>query len=66
MLIQKSINLLKGDCAIVVIAHRLSTVKNCDYIYVLKEGWIAEEGSFDELYRDTNSRFYSMCQAQNI
>jgi len=66
LLIQQSINSLKGNRTIVVIAHRLSTVKNCDYIYVLKEGWIAEEGSFDELYRDTNSRFYSMCQAQNI
>ena len=66
LLIQQSINSLKGNRTIVVIAHRLSTVKNCDYIYVLKEGWIAEEGSFDELYRDTNSRFYRMCQAQNL
>jgi subfamily B ATP-binding cassette protein MsbA len=66
MLIQKSISSLKGERTIVIIAHRLSTVKNCDYIYVLKEGRIVEEGSFDELYRDTNSRFYSMCLAQNL
>jgi subfamily B ATP-binding cassette protein MsbA len=66
ILIQKSINALKGKSTIVIIAHRLSTVRNCDYIYVLKEGWIVEKGSFDELYGDTNSRFYSMCQAQNL
>jgi subfamily B ATP-binding cassette protein MsbA len=66
MLIKESINSLKGERTIVIIAHRLSTVKNCDYIYVLKEGRIVEEGSFDELYRDTNSRFYSMCMSQNL
>jgi subfamily B ATP-binding cassette protein MsbA len=65
-LIQQSINSLKGERTIVIIAHRLSTVRNCDYIYVLKEGRIVEEGSFDELYGKTNSRFYSMCQAQNL
>jgi subfamily B ATP-binding cassette protein MsbA len=65
-LIQQSINSLKGDRTIVIIAHRLSTVRNCDYIYVLKEGRIVEEGVFDELYGDTNSRFYSMCKAQDL
>jgi len=66
LLIQRSINSLKGERTIVIIAHRLSTVRNCDYIYVLKEGRMVEEGSFDELYGKTNSRFYSMCQAQNL
>jgi subfamily B ATP-binding cassette protein MsbA len=66
MFIQRSINSMIGKRTIVVIAHRLSTIKNCDCIYVLKDGRIVEEGSFDELYRDTNSRFYSMCQAQNL
>jgi subfamily B ATP-binding cassette protein MsbA len=65
-LIQQSINSLKGERTIVIIAHRLSTVRNCDYIYVLKDGRLVEEGSFDELYGKTNSSFYSMCQAQNL
>jgi len=65
-LIQQSINSLKGESTIVIIAHRLSTVRGCDYIYVLKEGRIVEEGSFNELYGDMNSRFYSMCLAQNL
>ena len=65
-LIQQSINSLKGERTVVIIAHRLSTVKNCDYIYVLKEGRIVDEGSFDELYNDRNSIFSKMCQAQNL
>ena len=36
-------------CTRVVIAHRLSTVQNCDKIYCLDKGHIVEEGSFDEL-----------------
>jgi subfamily B ATP-binding cassette protein MsbA len=65
-LIQESINSLKGERTVVIIAHRLSTVRNCDYICVLKEGRIVEEGSFDELSCDKNSYFYSMCQAQKL
>ena len=37
------------DCTRVVIAHRLSTVKDCDRILVLDGGKIIEEGSYDEL-----------------
>jgi subfamily B ATP-binding cassette protein MsbA len=65
-LIQQSINSLKGERTIVIIAHRLSTVRKCDYIYVLKEGRIVDEGSFDELCKDKNSIFSKMCQAQNL
>jgi subfamily B ATP-binding cassette protein MsbA len=66
MLIQQSINSMKGERTIVIIAHRLSTVKNCDYIYVLKDGRVVDEGSFDELSKDKNSIFSKMCQAQNM
>lgn len=64
--VQESINAMKGKRTVVIIAHRLSTVKNCDYIYVLKSGRIVEEGSFYELYSNTNSYFFKMCEAQNL
>lgn len=64
--IQNSINSLIGKHAVVIIAHRLSTVKCCDHIYVLDNGTIIEEGSFGKLYSNKNSRFFSMCQAQNL
>ncbi len=65
-LIQQSINSLKGERTVVIIAHRLSTVRNCDFIYVFKEGRIVEYGSFDELYKDKDSIFSKMCQMQNL
>ena len=38
-------------CTRIVIAHRLSTVRNCDRIIVLDSGVIAEQGSYDDLIR---------------
>ena len=39
-------------CTRIVIAHRLSTIKDCDKIYVLENGKVTEEGTFDELYEN--------------
>lgn len=36
-------------CTRIVIAHRLSTIRHCDRIIVLKDGGIAEDGTYDEL-----------------
>ncbi|MDH5719756.1 MAG: ABC transporter ATP-binding protein/permease [Spirochaetia bacterium] len=48
--IMKSINLLGNDLTILMIAHRLSTVKNCDKIIELEDGKILREGSYKELF----------------
>lgn len=64
--IQQSINRMKGSCTLVIIAHRLSTIKNCDFIYVLDKGRIIQSGTFDQLYSDKNSRFFRMCEAQEL
>ncbi|MBQ5522429.1 MAG: hypothetical protein IIT86_06425, partial [Oscillospiraceae bacterium] len=37
------------NCTRVVIAHRLSTVQNCDRILCLDQGHIVEEGTYEEL-----------------
>lgn len=47
--IQKALKDLVKDKTSITIAHRLSTVKNSDRIYVLKGGKIKESGSHDEL-----------------
>ena len=48
--IQENIDDLKGNKTIFVIAHRLSTVKNADKIFVMKNGRISEQGSYEDLY----------------
>lgn len=41
-----------NERTVITIAHRLSTVQNSDYIYVMKEGEIVEEGEPDVLMRE--------------
>ncbi len=65
-LIQKSVNDLMGQKTMIIIAHRLSTVKKCDYIYVIDNGRILQEGTWDNLIIDSNSLFLKMCQLQGI
>lgn len=50
-------------CTRLVIAHRLSTVKNCDRIIVMEGGRIAEEGGFEELM-EKKGLFYEFAQRQ--
>jgi len=53
------------DATRVVIAHRLSTVVDCDRIIVLGKSGIAEEGTFDELMK-RKGVFYTMAQRQML
>ena len=64
--IQRSIDGMMGKCTIIIIAHRVSTIRNCDYMYVLSKGRIVEEGRFDELYSLSNGVFRRMCLLQQI
>ena len=47
--IQRSLRVATADCTAVVVAHRLSTVRNSDRIWVLDAGRIVESGTHDEL-----------------
>lgn len=62
--IQRSIDSLKGEITIIIIAHRLSTVKNADTVCVLEGGRIVEKGSYAQLTEKANSRFSEMVAAQ--
>ncbi len=64
--IQKSIDALKGSMTVVIIAHRLSTIKNSDLIYVIEDGNIIENGTYDELTLNRKSRFAKMVAIQSL
>lgn len=50
-------------CTRIVIAHRLSTVRNCDRILVMNEGKIAETGTYDQLM-EQKGLFYEFVRRQ--
>ena len=63
--IQQNIEALKGQITIVMIAHRLSTVKHADKVIVLKKGRIEAEGSYQEL-QQSSEIFKRMVEMQEL
>lgn len=63
--IQNNIDELKGVYTIVIIAHRLSTVKNADRIVLMSNGEIQAMGSFQELMEESET-FKRMIQLQGL
>lgn len=57
--IQAAMKELAKNHTVILIAHRLSTVKNADCIYVLKDGEICESGNF-EVLNGKNGIFHEM------
>ena len=55
--IQQALATIGQECTIILIAHRLSTVKQADRIFVLQRGIIAEQGTHQDLLRQ--GRFYA-------
>ncbi len=63
--IQASLNKLKGKHTIVIIAHRLSTVRNADKIVFVQNGAIEESGTFQTLIQN-NTDFKKMVELQHL
>ena len=61
--IKTAIDNVSGNKTIIVIAHRLSTVKNADRIIFLEKGKIKNEGSHRELMR-TNKKYKKLAELQ--
>ena len=53
--VMEAVNNLNKEITIIIIAHRLNTVKNCDTILNLINGEIVAQGKFDELIEDNNN-----------
>lgn len=63
--IQKSIENIQGKLTLVIIAHRISTLKNVDTIVVIEKGAIVQTGTYNELKENSNA-FQTLISHQNI
>ena len=63
--IQDNIDALKGKYTIIIVAHRLSTIKNADYIHLLSKGRLVASGNFTELVNQSET-FKRMTQLQEV
>ncbi len=52
--VMEAVNALHGEKTLLIVAHRVSTVANCDWIYRMEKGKIVDEGSFEHVL-DINS-----------
>lgn len=57
----QAINHASKVCTVVMIAHRLNTLKNCDQIYIVDKGKICSQGTYDELIK-SNDIFMRMAK----
>jgi ATP-binding cassette subfamily C protein len=63
--ITAAIKTLSGDKTILIIAHRLSTVRHCDQLIFMKDGRIAATGTFEEL-ASSNADFKHLVQLGDL
>lgn len=56
---------LRQEVGIIIVAHRLTTVQSADNIYVLENGRVAESGSWNDLIV-RRERFHALAQMQQI
>jgi ATP-binding cassette, subfamily B, bacterial PglK len=59
--VMRAIRGLYGQKTIVIIAHRLTTVRDCDVIYLLEDGRLVAEGTFSSL-AEGNPKFRAMAR----
>jgi len=50
----KSIDKVKNNSTLIIIAHRLSTVKNCDVLYLISNGEIKDKGKYEDIIKRNN------------
>ncbi len=59
--IMNTIYSLRNDKTIILISHRIKTLKECDYIFFIKDGQITDKGVYNELFQ-SNTNFINMVE----
>lgn len=62
--VQEALDRLRADRTVLVIAHRLGTIRNADNIIVLKDGVVHEQGTHDELLSKPSGLYAEMWNMQ--
>ncbi|MBF0267968.1 MAG: ABC transporter ATP-binding protein [Alphaproteobacteria bacterium] len=63
--VQEALAFLCQDRTVLVIAHRLATIRNADHIVVLENGRVAEEGSYSSLF-ERRGTFWNYARLQHL
>lgn len=63
--VMDAIDQLSGQKTIIMIAHRLATVRNCDCLYFFSKGRLVASGSYDDLL-ESQSEFRRMAQVSAV
>ena len=61
--IQKAIDNLQGEYTILIIAHRISTIVNCDRIMLIEDGKISAQGTHEYLLKN-NKTYKKLCETE--
>ena len=61
--VMEEVSKLRNNLTVILITHRLTTVKNCDKIFLLDKGKLVGQGSYEELY---SSNLQFKATASNI
>jgi ATP-binding cassette, subfamily B (MDR/TAP), member 1 len=64
-IVQQALDEAASTRTTIAVAHRLSTIRHADCIFVVEDGKIAEKGTHEEL-QNQRGRYFAMCMSQSL
>lgn len=63
-IVQEALDNASKSCTTIIVAHRLSTIRNANLIAVIENGEVIESGTHDDLLQNPNGTYTSLVQLQ--